>query len=257
MAREFGGAATDRLTVAASTPINDLNTVTVTAWIHPQTLGGGSFGRIIDKSQRLLYVASTAHIRWANARATTTALQYTAANSITLNTWHFLAATFSDSDTGHVYIGTLSTGGLTEATYDTNTAGAGAYTADNATALTIGNTGAATRNFDGYIANLMMWNTVLTVGELNAVMRGSMARASALAGWWPLWGISAPEPNWVGTGDGTVTGATRSDHPPGTGFPLMRSHRVQRLVAAAGRTTKNDHFFTHGTDVGLHRWVTV
>jgi hypothetical protein len=58
----------------------------------------------------------------------------------------------------------------------------------------------------------------LSLNELKGLMVKT-APTQVVAGFWPLWGLSSPEPDLSGNrNDGTVTGAVRSNHPPITLF---------------------------------------
>jgi len=66
----------------------------------------------------------------------------------------------------------------------------------------------------GGIANVGLVGTKLTLDELKRIMVSSSYRGYA-GGYWPLWGTTTVEPDWSGQNKhGTVTGATRFDHPP-------------------------------------------
>lgn len=89
-------------------------------------------------------------------------------------------------------------------------------------------------NVRGAMARAQIWDAALTDNELVAAARGSLVRPEKLLRWWELMGVSSPEPDWSATsGNGTVSGAVRGDHPPGIGFPMMMSRRVQRVTVAA------------------------
>jgi hypothetical protein len=70
----------------------------------------------------------------------------------------------------------------------------------------------------GTVAEAAIWSAALSAAELLALTRGApptRIRPTALALYWPLWGVAATEPDLSGNGrNGTVTGATRADHAP-------------------------------------------
>lgn len=85
------------------------------------------------------------------------------------------------------------------------------------------------------IEDVRCYDVALIAQEVGAVMRGQAVRMEHLLLWANLFGVSSPEPN-IGSliGNGTVTGAVRGDGPPGRGFPMMTSRRIQRVPVVAG-----------------------
>jgi hypothetical protein len=74
----------------------------------------------------------------------------------------------------------------------------------------------ATGFWAGRLANWAVWSIRLIDVEAEAFMRGVSVRPNSIAGFWPIFGIQSPEPDWSGNNNhGTVTGAVRIDHPPG------------------------------------------
>jgi hypothetical protein len=87
----------------------------------------------------------------------------------------------------------------------------------SAEAYHIGNRGPLDRDFDGRLAEFAVWDVLLADGEVRALSRGVSPlriRPQSLAGYWPLYGASSPEPDFTGNGTATVSGATVSPHPP-------------------------------------------
>ena len=89
--------------------------------------------------------------------------------------------------------------------------------------LTIGNGGnqnpLGTAGFEGTIAEVAIWNDILSPEERTALGTAcpQSVRRTALAGYFPLWGASGTsiEPDLSGHKDnGTLTGTTRANHSP-------------------------------------------
>lgn len=70
---------------------------------------------------------------------------------------------------------------------------------------------------DGNIAEVKVWSSALTAGEIKSDYIGQTPRPGNLIGYWRC-GVGSPEPDWSGAGnEGTVTNApTIADHPPVT-----------------------------------------
>lgn len=96
----FDGTAAASKTQNAS--INDLSTITVSAWMNPTTFGSGGQGRIIDKTQSgttgffVAIIASEANLRFVRLGATV--LWETGNSSIATGTWASIAITYDYSN---------------------------------------------------------------------------------------------------------------------------------------------------------------
>jgi hypothetical protein len=81
--------------------------------------------------------------------------------------------------------------------------------------------GSYSRFFNGSIAEVAIWNVVLTVSEAAALAKGARSntvRSASLKGYWPLGGAQSPEPDFSGlANNGTLTGTN-----PAFGPPLMQ-----------------------------------
>lgn len=210
MARDFDGVD-DTITCGNATPINNLASFTYSAWIRPDTIGEGGVGRIIDKFEKMIYLAATNAVGSFLNRATVDSEIQSANNTITMGVWQFVAATFNGTTLRlfHGPAGSVPSDlGLTDG-------GSGAAVSDNTRVLTIGNNSGGTgATFDGRIAYVRVHNAALTANELTGVMYNRPVRQDALVGFWPLIG-SSPEPDWSGNvANGTVTGALVADGPP-------------------------------------------
>lgn len=81
----------------------------------------------------------------------------------------------------------------------------------------IGNRAGFDRSFPGDLAELAVWNRVLSAAEVRSVWRNGAGGAAGWALWAPLWGVTSREPEFqaAATTLATVTGAPPALHPPG------------------------------------------
>lgn len=72
----------------------------------------------------------------------------------------------------------------------------------------------------GRIAEFAVWNVVLTANEIKSISKGAqppLVHPPNIVGYWPLWGVAAPEPDLSGNGrNGTLsaTAPVRGNHCP-------------------------------------------
>lgn len=162
-ALEFDGS-NDRVAIASSgAALNLTSALTYSAWIYPQTFGGGSLGRIIDKN-----VGNSGVFLVDNSNITSGlgfgynggGLVSSNSNAITLNKWQHVVVTYNSGTVAFYVDGTLNIGGLS----------AGGLASDTG-AFAIGerSNGAADRGFDGYIDEVRVYNRALTAGEISAL----------------------------------------------------------------------------------------
>jgi len=70
--------------------------------------------------------------------------------------------------------------------------------------------------FTGHIAECAIFDITLTDQQVKAVSNGVPAfvvSGTKPIGYWPLWGIDEPEPDYSNQNNGIVTGATKIKHP--------------------------------------------
>lgn len=162
-ALEFDGS-NDRVAIASSgSALNLTSALTYSAWIYPQTFGGGSLGRIIDKN-----VGNSGVFLVDNSNITSGlgfgynggGLVSSNNNAITLNKWQHVVVTYNSGTVAFYVDGTLNIGGLS----------AGGLASDTG-AFAIGerSNGAADRGFDGYIDEVRVYNRALTASEISAL----------------------------------------------------------------------------------------
>ena len=171
---------------------------TVSAWIYPVGWGESNAGRIASKSASgnvsgwNFYVQSSGRLGFI-VDWDTTDLQFETANSTlaSLNTWYHVAVTYNSSSAA----GTdpkLYINGIHITSYAVSTDSAGNYVTDASSNLQIGNRGSGTdREFDGKIANVGIWSRVLSLEEIQSIMRKNYSQLkgtekTSLVSWWAL-----------------------------------------------------------------------
>lgn len=220
MALTFGAATSDRVEISSSAEIDDLTTFTVLCWAFPTAANNSrrlwQWEDSGDGVIKTFFRQVAPNTRWGAVvvRATTNSDALT--DDFTLNAWQFFGLTYDESDGSqaiHIYRGTLTTT-VAEVTYTSFIAGTGTTTADDGTKF-VGNVSGADVAFDGRIATYLVFNRVLSLGE----MRGQQFFVRNVAGCVNFFHLgfngTGTQPDWSGNGNsGTVTGATVGDHVP-------------------------------------------
>jgi|SRR5581483_2911716 len=128
--------------------------------------------------------------------------------SQTQNDWNTQALTWG-SGTTTFYINAVVTGTPTTGATIPDLTGGG-YT------RTIGNYQAGGADCRSRMADVAIFNVVLTAAEVSAFHKGisplSLRAGTLPTDFWALAGTQSPEPNSCGATSGTVTGATAADH---------------------------------------------
>ena len=153
--------------------------MTVSAWINPAGTGGGGAGRIVDKDNNnggwFLAMSSSNNVKLQadqfDVPPPGTAIQpslASASNSIVLNTWQHVAATWDGSTNGtgmHIYVNGAPADGT-----PVNGSSNGTPFSDAASPLGIGNRGAdLARGFNGSIDDVRVYNRVLSAAEIQSL----------------------------------------------------------------------------------------
>ena len=157
----------DLFTVPQKASINDLIEITIIAVIYPTGWGEGGYGRILDKGQRILMVNNTdtplRNIQFQHSFSVSGASWATPLDSIALNKWYVVAATYNNSNTTNVP--SMYINGISQAVTE-SVAPVGTASADAANDLIVGNTAATTRSFAGIISLVLYFNRILTAPEI-------------------------------------------------------------------------------------------
>ena len=224
MSRDFNGT-TSVLNCGNQADVQNLAALSVVLWIDPDSAGESDTSRIINK--RGSSVGSSGWGLQFNGAGRdivfmvdcdTVDMSRVTVNTLPTNTWSCLGATWDGSTTAanvHIYINGV------EATYQATTDGLVLRSDDSANPITIGNSTNATRTVDGQIAQVQLFNTVLTREEVQQAMvyPGSVQRG--LLRYWSLGGDGSPEPNYTVAGSGatiTTAGAPNDNNPPINGM---------------------------------------
>jgi hypothetical protein len=212
------------------TPL-DISTgsMTVSAWFYPTAVSGSEEDIVAHYTQPgnkgnqwLLSIGgaygSSTNVQWFVGGSFTSG----GCGTVTPNKWYFVILVIDK--TGKYSGGSPSVG---EAVYGGITCSSGqALSFDDrlpgGSNFTIGGTsGVAT--FKGYIAEVGVWNDVLSPIERTALAGGvspASVRRSSLVGYFPLYGAKSPEPDYSGNKDnGVLTGAPKAPHCP-CEFPM-------------------------------------
>jgi hypothetical protein len=155
---------------------NDLNVagLTVIAWIYPTSNLMNSSARIVDKDNNtggwIFEMNGTTNLRFATDGFTGTGASEVVKNSggtsIVLNTWQQVAVTWDGTKNASTAVNIYINGTLANGTTTSN--GVGTY-ADVGSPLTIGNRPAADRGFIGRMANVSVYNYVLSQAQIAGI----------------------------------------------------------------------------------------
>lgn len=210
-----------------------LSSMTVMAWIRPNTIGEGSAGRIVKKG------AGTTNDGWRFTLAATNAVQFITDYGTTdlVRTSNNNQITMSVDSCVVVVTDLATTAGTrffvndTETTYGgLNTNSSGTRTSDDAGNLYIGSDSGLTRTFDGIILEAAVWSSQLTRSEISLISNSKTRRTalqvspSTLVGYWTL-----DQCGDFATCSGTnlfQDGSGNSNHCTPTNSPSGRAERV-------------------------------
>jgi len=168
-ALEFDGS-NDYVNAGSGSSLDNLSTITIAAWIYPTGWGGGAYGRITDKGQKVFYLDNTG----SGGRVETMTFYqffsgsdgywYAQQSSIKLNQWQHVVLTYNSSATGNnpkFYLNSTSKT-LTKGSTPT-----GSADSDAASNLFVGDNGGGTRAFQGKMDDLRIYNRILSADEIS------------------------------------------------------------------------------------------
>lgn len=184
MSLRLGGAITDRINIGSGVSIDNLNPMTILAWVYPTTLTTNRtiyFKGPSGSSRRLLRLADTAgNIQYAVIRASLTNYVTNSAPLANLDRWYLVAATFDSTAAAgeivNIYVGTEKAL-ASEATYGTATDGSGAVTDDAADDAIWGNVATLDLSWQGLLGYGAVFNLVLPPAEIHRWQGRSAPRA--------------------------------------------------------------------------------
>ena len=169
----------DYVNAGSSAILDDLATLTVSAWIKPTTSGEGNFGRIADKTAAstgwIFYMCADpgqANCVSSNKLAvyrdfSTTDGFWLSTTALTLGVWQHIAVTYDSSSASNDPIFYIN--GSAVGTTEVGTAPAGTAVSDAAQSLTIGNNPTAARTFNGSIDEVRLYSRILSATEIAAL----------------------------------------------------------------------------------------
>jgi hypothetical protein len=150
--------------------IQNLEPITVCAWIYPTGWGGGTYGRIIDKGDSNVFFVTNAGgtngveaLAWYRTRTGTATNYRSNDNSIVLNTWQHVAV--SSTSLGSV----LYINGQPVASYVASDVGSGSLNSDVGTNLYIANRADLARNFEGQQSDIRIYNQALDANAIYTI----------------------------------------------------------------------------------------
>lgn len=165
---KFDGSTNQYIDVGSSNSyFATTSPTTISAWIYPKSIGGGSSGRIIHRRGTADVNGGDFQLTATNALLFgfdgTTALRRTSSNNaVSLNSWQHVLATWDGSLTAsniHLFVNGAET------SYQTTQNGSGIYETNNQSTR-IGNRHDGGRTFDGTIDEVRVYNRVLSADEI-------------------------------------------------------------------------------------------
>jgi hypothetical protein len=153
-ALNFDGAlASGDDVISAGADFIGTGTDSVSVWIYPESLGEGGFGYIFTNGMSNLKVYTGNQVRLSSDGSTEA---NSASSAFSLDQWAHVVATRTADGTANIYINGVLSGSANQAS---GTPAAGST-------VLIGNNAASTRTFDGRIADVRVWNRVLSPWEI-------------------------------------------------------------------------------------------
>lgn len=205
--RDFN-ATTSKIEVTSYTALNALDTLTICLWAYRRTLGESNAGRFVEKTSGFILSTQTLMNFFANRWSTTNG-QWTVSHP-TANAWHHICVTYDYGSTTNDPI--FYVDGVSQTVSEVS---APVGTLDGDTdLLVIGNRTDSARTFDGYLAELYIWNVILTATEISTLSKNAnpaMIRPGNIVLGMPLHGQHSPEINPYGN-TGTLTDAGAAPH---------------------------------------------
>lgn len=147
--------------------LDNMDPLSVSAWIYPIDWGESSFGRIVCKegsSTGWLFFVDDAVIyhglSFLRNRQTTNSESRSQDSAISLNEWAHVGFTYRASDGAVLYKNGVE---ISRQLYN---AGSGSNIADNSAYLYVGNRTGYSRGFRGYVEGVRIWERYLSAAEM-------------------------------------------------------------------------------------------
>lgn len=231
MARDFNGTS-DRITFGASAA-EDLTVFTAVAWIQFAS-NFTAERQILAKTnasyqgKQFLQSQGTAQNDFQSflGRTTTDMVSRSTANALVAGVWNVVLATSDGTNAPKLYVATMGND-LAEVTYAVQQAGSGTFHDLSAANLMVGSRMPLDTFWAGQVAEVGLWNRVLSAQEIQSVGRGysPLFFPVGLVQYAPLKGVNSPEPR-TGTGsatEGVLTGTTGVAGPDIMKYPRQPS----------------------------------
>lgn len=168
----------DSLSAGSGSSLDNLAALTVAVWIHADSLGAGSNGRIVSKavgtgpaSGWQLQLTGSNQLLFRTDYSTTDLSRLSASNAVALSAWKHVVVTWTGSATAtnvKFYVDGV------EMSYSTTTNASGTRASDSSSMLYIGNESGGTRAFDGLLDDVRIYNRVLSAAEIAAIHRAGL-----------------------------------------------------------------------------------
>jgi len=205
--------AVDDVLVTGLTSHATLRTYAVWAWRDGN--GEGNLGRIFDKRISGGTEVELFYFRSGNYQYERlwTSLGTWTVTAPAVGAWNHLILTYDSGSTANDPVVYLNGSSVTV----TETVAPSGTLQTNTSGYHIGNRGAADRTWDGRICEFVVYDRILTAQEASILyLSGPYALPYNLSGYWPLYGVQSPEPDFSGNNrHATVVGSpARIDHPP-------------------------------------------
>ena len=235
MARVFTTASSHYLENSTSAPVTAVP-LTMACWFKTTTIAAGTHALVWigdkDVSDQWFRLRRGTANMDACARDSGTERISNGPGGLTTNTWYHAAGTYTSTTERLAYINGVA--GITNTT---------ACTPAGADRISIGRIGRSVPAdyLDGTVAEVGVWNVVLTAGEIMSLAKGtppSMVRPSSLVFYSPLWGDTAEADLTTGGRDLTVTGAAVAPHSPSAPYIYVPQKWTVRAQAAAAATNR-------------------
>ena len=190
MAVKFSGSH-QGINCGSADSLDNLDPMSITAWIRPAGWGQTSYGRIADKWNGGTYGWSfyvsddypygVQALGFGRFRSTGFAQAFSDENTISLDIWQHVAVTYDEGEI-KFYIDGI------EPAYLSNSAGSGTLKTDGGSDFRIGNHSSYGRDYDGDIDDIRVYNSVLSPSEVQSIhaMRGHDGAVEDLVSRWVM-----------------------------------------------------------------------
>lgn len=160
---DFDGADT-KIDCGSPAILDDIEKLTAMAWVKADGLGEGSVSFIFGKSNWRLHVQATEEIAFLSTRASVNGVWSSNSNALPPGGWHLVTVVYDRSDVANDPVFYVDGQPIT---VNEDTTPVGAATSDAASNFIIGNNTGQTRTFDGRIAEVKVWNRLLSAREVH------------------------------------------------------------------------------------------